>query len=86
MNTFEMTIGILIAGILAISLVYTMVSTRQHRTAEGNMDSKMDTHLDAQIAKPIQKHAYIKNPILISYGIFFALLLFIIFFIATAFY
>ncbi|WP_251553844.1 hypothetical protein [Neobacillus muris] len=78
MNLFELTIAIVIAGLLAISLVYSFLSGRQQRTADGNMDS--------QIAKPIQKHAYISNPIFVSYGIFFALLLFIIFFIATAFY
>ncbi|WP_462409096.1 hypothetical protein [Neobacillus sp. Marseille-QA0830] len=71
MNLFELTLAIVIAGILAIALVFTLVSSRQHKTADGNMDT--------QIAKPIQKNVYIKNPVFVAYGIFFALVLFIIF-------
>ncbi|MEH7110153.1 MULTISPECIES: hypothetical protein [Bacillaceae] len=78
MNLFEMTIAILIAGILAISLIYTLAVGRQQKTVEGEMDT--------QLAKPIQKNVYIKNPIFLSYGIFFALVLFIILFIAVTFY
>jgi len=78
MNLFEMTIAILIVAILAISLIYTLAAGRQEKVADGEIDS--------QIAKPIQKNVYTKNPIFLSYGIFFTLVLFIIFFIAITFY
>ncbi|MBL4952507.1 hypothetical protein RCG24_09090 [Neobacillus sp. OS1-32] len=78
MNLFEITIAILIVGILAYSLIYTLVVGRQHKVAEGDFDSPIADH--------VQKNVYIKNPIFLAYGIFFALLLFIILFIALTFF
>lgn len=78
MNLFEMTIAILIVAILAFSLIYTLVVGRQQRVTEGELDS--------QIAEHVQKNIYARNPIFLAYGIFFALLLFIILFVAVAFY
>lgn len=71
-------LGVLIIAILAVSAIYTLVLGRQQKVVEGN--------LDTQIEKHVQKHAYIKNPIFLAYGIFFALLLFIVFFVAITFY
>jgi hypothetical protein len=75
---FINVISILIFGILAFSLIATWYVARQQKVIEGDIDTKL--------AKPIQEHVYIKNPIFFSYGIFFALLLFIVLFIAITFY
>jgi hypothetical protein len=50
---------------------------RKQKVVEGDFDTK--------IAKPVQKNIYIRNPIFLAYGIFFALLLFIILFFAITF-
>lgn len=78
MNLFEMVIAALIFGILALSLIYTLVLGRRQKAVQGE--------LDTQIAQPIQKNVYVKNPVFLSYGIFFALVLFIILFLAMSFY
>ncbi|WP_066317836.1 hypothetical protein [Bacillus sp. FJAT-29814] len=78
MNLFEMVIAAIIFGILAVSLIYTLALGRQQKVVQGEIDT--------QIAKPIQKNVYVKNPIFLSYGIFFALVLFLILFIAVSFY
>jgi hypothetical protein len=78
MNLFEMVIAALIFGILGVSLIYTLVLGRRQKAVQGEFDT--------QIAQPIQKNVYVKNPIFLSYGIFFALVLFIILFLAISFY
>jgi hypothetical protein len=77
MNLFVNALSIVIVGILAVSLVYTLSVARQQKAVEGEIDTK--------IPKPVQKHVYLSNPIFLSYGIFFALLLFIILFVAITF-
>jgi hypothetical protein len=77
MNLFVNALSIVIVGILAVSLIYTWSIARQQRAVEGEIDTK--------IPKPVQKHVYLSNPIFLSYGIFFALLLFIILFVAITF-
>lgn len=78
MNLFEITLAVLIAGILAVAFIFSLAAGRQQKVVEGE--------LDTQIAKPVQKNIYMRNPILLAYGIFFALLLFIILFVAITFY
>jgi hypothetical protein len=77
MNLFVNVLSIVIFGILAVSLIVTWTVGRQQKVVEGEYDSKL--------AKPIQKNVYTRNPIFLSYGIFFALLLFIILFVAITF-
>jgi hypothetical protein len=77
MNLFVNALSIVIVGVLAVSLVYTLVVARKQKAVEGEMDST--------IPKPVQKHIYSSNPIFLSYGIFFALVLFIILFCANTF-
>jgi hypothetical protein len=77
MNLFVNALSIVIVGVLAVSLVYTLVVARKQKAVEGEMDST--------IPKPVQKHIYSSNPIFLSYGIFFALVLFIILFCAITF-
>ncbi|MDQ1146887.1 MAG: hypothetical protein ABGX20_07620 [Bacillus sp. (in: firmicutes)] len=77
MGLFINILGIVIIGILAVSAIYTLVVGRQQKVVEGNMDTQIEKH--------VQKNAYIKNPIFLAYGIFFVLLLFIIFFVAITY-
>ncbi|MCQ6279832.1 hypothetical protein [Bacillus sp. EB600] len=77
MNMFINVLSILIIGILAVSLIATWYLARQQKVIDGDIDT--------QLAKPIQEHAFLKNPIFFSYGLFFALVLFIILFIAINF-
>lgn len=77
MNLFVNALSIVIVGILAVSLVYTLFVARQQKAVEGEIDTK--------IPKPVQKHVYLSNPIFLSYVIFFVLVLFIIFFVAITF-
>jgi hypothetical protein len=78
MNFFVNVLSIAIIGILAVSLIITWSVTRQQKMVNGNFDTK--------IAEPFQKNIYTRNPIFLSYGIFFALVLFIILFFAITFY
>ncbi|WML51850.1 hypothetical protein RCG17_20860 [Neobacillus sp. PS3-12] len=77
MNTLINVLSILIFGILAFSLVATWMLARKQKVVDGDIDTKM--------AKPIQEHVYLKNPIFFSYGLFFVLVLFIILFVAINF-
>jgi hypothetical protein len=77
MNMLINVLSIVIFGILAFSLIATWILARKQKLVDGNIDTQM--------AKPIQKHVYLKNPIFFSYGLFFALVLFIILFVAINF-
>jgi hypothetical protein len=77
MNMLINIVSILIFAILAFSLISTWYLARQQKTVNGEFDTKL--------AKPIQEHVYLKNPIFFSYGLFFALVLFIILFVAINF-
>jgi hypothetical protein len=78
MNLFVNVLSIVIVGILAVSLIYTLSVARKQKVVEGEIDTK--------IGKPVQKHIYLSNPIFWSYGIFFVLVLFIILFVAINFF
>lgn len=77
MNLYVTILAIAIIGILAVALIYTLFVARQQKVVEGEFDTK--------IAKPVHGNVYLRNPIFLSYGIFFALLLFIILFVAITF-
>jgi len=74
---FTNVLSILVIGILVISLISTWYLARRQKALEGEIDSGL--------AKPIQKHVYLKNPVFFSYGLFFVLLLVIILFVAMIF-
>jgi hypothetical protein len=78
MNLFVDILAIAIVCILAFSLIYTLVAAKDQKVVEGTMDTK--------IAKPVKGNIYIRNPIFLTYGIFFALLLFIILFVKITFF
>lgn len=69
---------ILVAIILALALVYTIYLTKQQKAVEGQIDSK--------IPKAVQEHVYLRNPVFLSYVLFFALVLLTIIFVALTFY
>ena len=77
MNLFVNILSIVIFGILAVSLIITWTIGRRQKAVDGDFDTN--------IADPIKKNVYTRNPIFLSYGIFFALLLFIILFVAITF-
>ncbi|MFS0637184.1 hypothetical protein AB1K84_14885 [Mesobacillus foraminis] len=67
-----MSLGIMILtlvtiGILALAMAYTLVLTKSQKKAKGNLDSK--------ILEGVQERPYIRNPIFLTYLIFFALVL-----------
>lgn len=78
MNMMINVLSILIIGILAISLISTLVIARQQKVIDGELDTK--------VAKPIQDHIHLKNPVFFSYFLFFALLFFIILYVMITFY
>lgn len=78
MNLFVNALSIVIFGILAVSLISTWSLARKQKAVEGEIDT--------QIPKPVQEHVYMRNPIFLAYIIFFALVLFIILFVAITFY
>jgi len=61
-------------AILAVSLIYTMVLARSQKALKSQFDTK--------IPHAVQEHAYKKNPVFLTYLIFFALVLLIIVFFA----
>jgi len=78
MNLFVNALSIVIVGVLAVSLIYTLSLARQKKAVEGEIDTS--------IAKPVQRHIYLSNPIFWAYGIFFTLVLFIILFVTITFF
>ncbi|WP_147531777.1 hypothetical protein [Bacillus marasmi] len=69
----NMLLGVAMA-ILAVSLIYTFMLGRQQKALKSEMDSK--------IPHPVQDHIYMRNPVFLTYAIFFALVLLIIVFFA----
>lgn len=60
------------------SLVYTFYVAKEHQALKGNQDY--------QIPEKVQKHAYIRNPIFLTFLIFFMLILLYILYMAVARY
>jgi NADH:ubiquinone oxidoreductase subunit 6 (subunit J) len=73
--TTNILLGIAMA-ILAVSLIYTMVLAKSQKALKSELDTK--------IPHAVQEHAYIRNPVFLTYAIFFALLILtIVFFSGT---
>jgi hypothetical protein len=73
MSMFTTVLLFIAMGILAVSLFYTWTLAKGQK-ARGNIDSKIPT--------AVQDHAYIRNPVFLTYGIFFALVILVIIFFA----
>lgn len=71
----NLLLGIAMA-ILAVSLIYTMVLAKSQKALKSELDTK--------IPHAVQEHAYMKNPVFLTYALFFALVILIIVFFAGA--
>lgn len=69
----NLLLGIAMA-ILAVSLIYTMVLAKSQKALKSELDTK--------IPHAVQEHAYMKNPVLLTYALFFALIILLIVFFA----
>ncbi|WP_026583079.1 hypothetical protein [Bacillus sp. J33] len=70
MSTYTLIILLIGAGILVYSLVYTLFVAKERKAVRGDIDT--------EIPDQVQKHAYIRNPIFITYAIFFGIVLIMI--------
>jgi hypothetical protein len=76
MSTFTTMLLVAGAGVLVISLFYTWSIGKDHKRTNGNLDS--------QVPGAVQGHAYIRNPIFLTYIIVLSIaLLFVIYFAVT---
>lgn len=69
----NLLLGVAMA-ILAISLIYTFMLGRQQKALKSELDTK--------IPDAIQEHVYMRNPVFLTYALFFALVILIIVFFA----
>lgn len=74
MSTYTTILLMIAMGILAVSLVYTWIIAKGQKELKGSIDAK--------IPSAVQEHAYARNPVFLTYAIFFALVILIIVFIA----
>lgn len=79
MSIFTTMLLVAVAGVLAISLFYTWSIGKDRRRTKGNLDS--------QVPGEVQGHAYIRNPIFLTYFIALAIaIFFIVYFAVTTAY
>ncbi|NMD71906.1 hypothetical protein HHO41_16525 [Bacillus sp. DNRA2] len=71
----NLLLGVAMA-ILAVSLIYTFLLGREQKALKGELDSK--------IPHPVQEHVYTRNPVFLTYALFFALVILLIVFFAGA--
>lgn len=64
-------------GVLVFALRYTWSLAKSQKNVKGDLDS--------EIPGPVQRHAYINNPIFLTYLIFFLLLILTIIFSVLAY-
>ena len=74
MSQFTTILLVIAMGILAIALLYTWILAKGQRAVKGSLDSK--------IPSAVQEHPYIRNPVFLSYVLFFLLVLLLIIFVA----
>ncbi|MGJ7923142.1 hypothetical protein [Neobacillus sp. LXY-4] len=72
-SLINLLLGLAMA-ILALSLIYTMILARGQKALKGELDTK--------IPHSVQEHAYIRNPVFLTYAIFFVLIILIIVYFA----
>lgn len=77
MSLAIMILTLVTIGILTAAMAYTLVLTRNQRKAKGNLDGK--------ILEGVQERPYIRNPVFLTYLLFFALVLVTILFFTMNF-
>ncbi|AGK52890.1 hypothetical protein [Bacillus sp. 1NLA3E] len=61
-------------AILALSFIYTLILAKGQKVLKSELDTK--------IPHQVQNHAYFRNPIFLTYAIFFVLIILIVIFFA----
>ncbi|MCS0672872.1 hypothetical protein [Cytobacillus firmus] len=74
MSMYTLIILLIGVGILGYSLVYTLFVAKERKSVKGD--------IDAELPDNVQKHAYIRNPIFLTYVIFFGIVLVMIIYFA----
>ncbi|CAM3805716.1 hypothetical protein GCM10009865_30530 [Aeromicrobium ponti] len=67
MSMYMMIILLIGAGILVYSLVYTLFVAKERKAVRGDIDTELPDN--------VQKHAYLRNPVFLTYFIFFLILI-----------
>lgn len=67
MSMYTLIILVIGLGILVYSLVYTLYIGKERKAVKGDIDSELPDN--------VQKHAYIRNPIFLTYAICFGILI-----------
>lgn len=67
MSMYMMIILLIGAGILVYSLVYTLFVAKERKAVRGDIDTELPDN--------VQKHAYLRNPVFLTYVIFFLILI-----------
>ncbi|MFE8703508.1 hypothetical protein ACFYKX_23370 [Cytobacillus sp. FJAT-54145] len=76
MSQYMFILMVISIGVLVFSLGYTLAVARNQKALKGVLDSS--------IPEKVQEHAYIRNPIFLTYAIMVALVALIITFAAIA--
>ncbi|WP_066058061.1 hypothetical protein [Robertmurraya korlensis] len=72
MSTYMSILLFISMGVLVFSLGYTLAVTRRPK--------QLKPEADTPLPEKVQSHIYLRNPVFLSYGIFFVLLILIILF------
>lgn len=67
MSMYMLIILLIGAGILVYSLVYTLFVAKERKAVRGDIDTELPDN--------VQKHAYLRNPVFLTYFIFFLILI-----------
>ncbi|MDF2039508.1 hypothetical protein DFO70_10371 [Cytobacillus firmus] len=67
MSMYTLIILVIGLGILGYALAYTLFAAKERKAVKGD--------IDAELPDNVQKHAYIRNPIFLTYAICFGILL-----------
>lgn len=69
MSLFTTVLLFIAMGILTVALFYTWTLAKSQKVKE---------NIDTKIPAAVQEHAYLRNPVFLTYGIFFVLVILII--------
>ncbi|MBT2687829.1 hypothetical protein J7I93_06530 [Bacillus sp. ISL-47] len=67
MSMYMLIIVFICMGILVYSLVYTLFVAKERKAVRGDIDT--------ELPDKVQKHAYLRNPVMLTYVIFFLILI-----------
>lgn len=70
MGMYFTVLLIISIGLIGFALGYTLIVVKQQRVLKGE--------LDTQIPPEVKRHPYLRNPIFLSYGIFFLIVIIVV--------